>query len=229
MASGSLQKALQRNCRFGFVAGGLDDRGAYADFFDSDQEQYSPGLTAIIATEHSRSALFEALYNRSCYATTGKRIILGLYLASFGMGSETSSAQKHGFLFNRHLHGFVAGTTTLKSVEIIRNGVVIQSYAPENYKLDFAFDDMSPLQSVAIDAKDKKPPFVYYYIRVTQIDGHMAWSSPIWVDYIPGSATGKSTIKLRPPKPSKVPLDFTEIDENLSELELDDEDDDDSL
>ncbi len=230
MASGSLQKALQRNCRFGFVAGGLDDRGAYIDFFDSDQEQYSPGLTAIIATEHSRSALFEALYNRSCYATTGKRIILGLYLASYGMGSETSTAQKHGFLFNRHLHGFVAGTTTLKSVEIIRNGLVIQSYSPDNYKLDFAYDDMSPLQSVSIDAKDKKPPFVYYYLRVTQIDGHMAWSSPIWVDYIPGSATGKSTIKLRQPKPSKAALDYTEIDEDLSGLDLDeDENDDDNV
>lgn len=217
MASGSLQKALQRNYRFGFVAGGLDDRGAYSDLYEGDQEQYNPGLTAIIATEHSRPALFDALYNRSCYATTGKRIILGLYLASFGMGAETSSAQKHGFLFNRHLHGFVAGTTTLKSVEIIRNGIVIQSYSPESYKLDFAFDDMSPLESVCIDAKDKKPPFVYYYLRVTQEDGHMAWSSPIWVDYVPGSAAGKSTIKLRPPKASKAPLDFAELDENHSE------------
>jgi hypothetical protein len=222
--AGSLQKALLNNCRFGFVAGGLDDRGAYAELYEVDQEQYSPGLTAIIATEHSRAALFEALYNRSCYATTGERIILGLNLASFGMGSETSSAQRHGFLFNRHLHGFVAGTTDLKSVEIIRNGEVIKSFKVDSYNLEFDYDDMTPLEKVCINAKDKKPPFVFYYLRVTQIDGHMAWSSPIWVDYIPGSATGKSTIKLRPVKPGKVVPEFHE--ESLDDLDdVEDEDD----
>lgn len=223
-AAGSIQKALMRNCRFGFVAGGLDDRGSYADLYASDQEQYSPGLTAIISAEHSRAALFEALYNRSCYATTGPRIILGLYLASFGMGSETSTAQRHGFLFNRHLHGYVAGTAKLKSVEIIRNGEVVKSWAPDGHVLDFEYDDMSPLEKVAIDAKDKKPPFVFYYLRVIQEDGHMAWSSPIWVDYVPSSAAGKSTIKLRPGKPVKPVIDF-EADDDSGELDLVDEDD----
>lgn len=220
--SGSIQKALLRNCRFGFVAGGLDDREVYSDLYDSDQDQYSPGLTAIIATEHTRSALFDALYNRSCYATTGARIILGFFLASYKMGSETSTAQKYGFLSNRHLHGFVAGTTDLERIEIIRNGEVIKTFTPHQYDLQFAYDDMDLLEDVVIEAKDKKPPFVYYYIRVLQVDGHMAWSSPIWVDYIPVTAIGKSTIKLRPTKPSKPLLDFT--DEDLSDdLDLDED------
>lgn len=219
-AEGSIQEALKRNCRFGFVAGGLDDRGAYADLFESDQEQYTPGFTAIIATEHSRNALLEALYNRSCYATTGKRIILGFQLASFGMGSETSTAQKHGLLINRHLHGFVAGTTKLKTVEIIRNGQVLVSYTPNEYAFDFAYDDLEPLEKVSIDAKDKKPPFAYYYLRVTQEDGHMAWSSPIWVDYVPGSAKGKSTVKLKAQKVSKSHV----VDDDHEESFDDDED-----
>jgi len=225
-AEGSIQQALKRNCRFGFVAGGLDDRGAYADLFESDQQQYSPGITAVIATEHSRSAILDAIYNRSCYATTGKRIIVGFYLATFGMGTETSSAQKHGFLINRHLHGFVAGTTELATIEIIRNGKVLKSYSPASYSMDFAYDDMDPLESVAIDAKDKKPPFVYYYLRVTQNDGNMAWSSPIWVDYIPGSAKGKSTVKLRPPKVSKliapIAAEMEEADEDIEDEDFDD-------
>lgn len=225
-ADGAVQKALQRNCRFGFVAGGLDDRGIYATLYDSDQVQYTPGLTAIIAAEHSRNALMEALYNRSCYATTGERIILALKLASFGMGSEINTAQKHGLLFNRHLHGFVAGTTQIKSIEILRNGKVIKTFEPTGYAMDFDFDDMVPLQDVVIDAKDKKPPFVYYYIRVTQIDGHMAWSSPIWVDYIPSSAKGKSIVKLRPSKPVKalddVDTDFEEEDEDVDFEDYDD-------
>ncbi|MFV0340159.1 MAG: DUF3604 domain-containing protein [Parachlamydiaceae bacterium] len=183
---GSIQKALLNNCRFGFVGGGLDDRGIYSDFYDGGQEQYPPGLTAIMATEHTRQAIAEALYNRSCYATTGERILLGLELAGNGMGKELSTVEKPGFMINRHLTGFVAGTADLVKVEILRNGKVIHTYEPdEGYSFKFAYDDMESLEKVCIKPKDKKPPFVFYYIRAVQEDGHMAWSSPIWVDYIP--------------------------------------------
>lgn len=199
-AEGSIQKALLNNCRFGFVAGGLDDRGIYTDFYEGGQEQYPPGLTAIIANEHSRSALADALFNRSCYATTGERILLGLELAGNGMGKELSTVEKPGFMINRHLTGFVAGTSDIVKVEIIRNGKVIQTYEPDTgYSFEFEYDDMDSLEKVCIKPKDKKPPFVFYYIRAVQEDGHMAWSSPIWIDYIP--------VKLqRPVKKSNKPL-----------------------
>lgn len=183
---GSIQKALLNNCRFGFVAGGLDDRGLYTDFYEDGQEQYPPGLTAIIAQDQNRAALAEALFNRSCYATTGERILLGIDLAGHGMGKELSTVDKPGLLINRHITGFVAGTADIVKVEIIRNGKVIHTYEPdEGYAFEFAYDDMEPLEKVAIKSKDKRPNFVYYYIRATQEDGHMAWSSPIWVDCIP--------------------------------------------
>lgn len=222
---GSIQKALQQNCRFGFVAGGLDDRGIYSDFFEGDQEQYAPGLTAIISAEHSRSALIEALYNRSCYATTGERIILGLYLAGLPMGSETNTAAKHGLRINRHLSGYAAGTTTIKKLEIIRNGKVIQTFTGDGYSLEFTYDDMTPIEKVVIDAKDKKPPFVYYYIRLTQEDGHMAWSSPIWVDYVPSVPISKSTAK-KNQKPVKK-LAIEEFEEEEEETDFDDDLDED--
>lgn len=220
-AEGSIQKALLNNCRFGFVAGGLDDRGIYAPFYDSDQVQYSPGITAIIASEHSRSSLTEALYNRSCYATTGERIIVGLYIAGMAMGSEISTAQKHGLLINRHISGFVAGTTKLKSVEIIRNGKVLKTFHPDSYSLDFTYDDMSALEKVAIPSKNKKPPFVYYYIRVVQEDGHMAWSSPIWVDYVP-STPKRAPGKIAKPLPKPEPLKLEEEDED-DDFDFDDD------
>ena len=226
---GSIQKALQKNYRFGFVAGGLDDRGVYSDLYESTQEQYSPGLTAISAPVHTREALLEAIYQRSCYATTGERIIVGLNLSGVLMGCETNTAHKQGLLINRHLSGYVAGTTKLLSVEIIRNGKVIKKYEPDDYHLDFTFDDYTPLEKVCIDAKDKKPPFAYYYIRVIQEDGHMAWSSPIWVDYIPRSALPKTPAKkpiLKPVKPSLID-DFNTEDED-EEDDFDDYDDESS-
>lgn len=224
---GSIQRALQRNLRFGFVAGGLDDRDIYGDLYDSTQEQYSPGLTAIIAPVHSRESLAEALYQRSCYATTGERIIVGLYLAGTPMGKELSTADKQGLSVNRHLSGYVAGTTKLKTVEIIRNGKVLKTFEPDSYHLDFTYDDLTPLEKVCIDAKDKKPLFVYYYLRVIQEDGHMAWSSPIWVDYIPRSALPKPVPKKAiPPAPVKSPKKIIDdFDEGDEEDEYDDEDD----
>jgi hypothetical protein len=181
---GSVLKALLSGLRFGFSGGGLDDRGVYASLFDSDQMQYHPGMTAIIATGHSRSALFEALYQRSCYATTGRRIILDMQLAGTGIGQEVSTQDKPGLLVNRHIAGYVAGMEDLESVEIIRNGEVIHRIEPEGPACEYAYDDMEPLSSVALKAKHAAHPFVFYYLRVTQKDGHMAWGSPIWVDQI---------------------------------------------
>lgn len=223
---GSIQKALLRNCRFGFVAGGLDDRGTYADLYESDQEQYSPGLTAIIAPAHNREAIIEALYQRSCYATTGERMIVGLYLAGIPMGKEISTAEKPGLVVNRHLSGYVAGTTQLNTVEIIRNGKVLKTFKPDDYSFEFVFDDMTPLEKIVIATKDKKPPFVYYYLRVIQNDGHIAWSSPIWVDYIPLSEIPKTQKKMPPSKPvSKKDVVVEDFDAEDEEDDFDDYED----
>lgn len=193
-SKGSIINALRNNYRFGFVAGGLDDRGCYADFFDGGQEQYPPGLTAILADEHSRDSIFQALHNRSCYATTGKRILLGFSVAGHRMGEETSTQVKPGLIINRHIAGFVGGTAPVKCIEILRNGEVIHTFEPNVPNFDFAYDDLIDLKEVMIKGKEGVP-FIFYYIRVTQTDHHMAWSSPIWIDYIEPDKTIKKAVK----------------------------------
>jgi hypothetical protein len=198
-ASGSIQEALRKGLRFGFVAGGLDDRGIYEGFYDTDQIQYSPGLTAILAKEHSRASLFEALQNRSCYATTGARIIVGFYIAGSAMGTELTNKAKPGLDFNRHLSGYVIGTDKIKEITVIRNGTAIHSFHPHEYKMDFTYDDSALLADVVIKPQGEKNPFAYYYLRVVQEDGHIAWSSPIWIDY----TQGNSKIVMSAKKPKK--------------------------
>jgi hypothetical protein len=193
-AKGSIIAALKRNCRFGFVAGGLDDRGIYAECFDEGQEQYSPGLTAILTDEHTRDSVFQALYNRSCYATTGERILLGFNISGYRMGQEVSTGDKPGLVINRHIHGFVSGTSPIKTIEIIRNGDVLHTFEPNVNNFDFTFDDLIDLKEVMIKVKDL-PSFVFYYLRVTQIDDHMAWSSPIWIDYAEKEKIPKKIVK----------------------------------
>jgi hypothetical protein len=195
---GSIRKALNQNLRFGFVAGGLDDRDVYSPFFESDQVQYSPGLTAILAIEQTREALFQALMNRSCYATTGARIVLGFTLAGAPMGSELNTKTKPGLQYNRHLAGFVAGTTPIKEIAFIRNGKVFHTLYPKENHCEFAVDDTEPLTKVLLPApQEEKSPFVYYYFRALQDDGHIAWSSPIWVDETQGLEAPLAIKKLK--------------------------------
>jgi len=194
---GSVQTALNENHRFGFVAGGLDDRGIYHGLYDNEQTQYPPGLTGILAKNHTREALFEALYNRSCYATTGERIIISFNIAGHKMGSELDTSEMQGLLVNRHISGTVAGTAEVHKIEIIRNGSVIHTIEPEGYHIDYQFDDLTPLEEHVIKPKDKNPPFVYYYLRVVQEDGHLGWSSPIWIDSVPPAKREQRKTKLK--------------------------------
>lgn len=178
---GSLREALNRGVRFGFVAGGFDDRGPYAPLYDSDQAQYSSGMTAVLAKEHTRASLFEALYNRSCYATTGSKIVIGLFIAGSGMGTELDTKSKPGLEFNRHITGYALGTAPLKEVALIRNGTLYKKLPFQKDLAEFTLDDSELLSHIALDAPKEGFPFLYYYLRVVQEDGHVAWSSPIWV------------------------------------------------
>ncbi|MCH1429595.1 MAG: DUF3604 domain-containing protein [Chlamydiales bacterium] len=190
---GSFIDALNNNCRFGFIAGGLDDRGAYSEFYDGDQDQYTPGLTAIIAKSQSRSSMIEALYDRSCYATTGKKILLRYDIAGIEMGKEFPIGDRPGLAVNRHFNLYVGGTSPIEYIEIIRNGKVLTQIKPEKGQTVYTgeFDDMDPIEKIWLKPPKSGPEFIYYYIRVKQTDDHMAWSSPIWIDKSSGERRGR--------------------------------------
>ncbi|MDN3509454.1 MAG: DUF3604 domain-containing protein [Candidatus Neptunochlamydia sp.] len=190
-AEGSIRKALNKNLRFGFVAGGLDDRGVFQDLFDTDQVQYSPGLTAILAANHSRDGLIQSLNKKSCYATTGPRIIAGIEIAGAPMGSELNTKAKPGLAYNRHLTGYAVGTAPIKEILIIRNGKPFHTFNPKDDTFEFAHDDDQLLEKIALKPKGDNPPFVYYYMRVEQGDGHIAWTSPVWVDLVASATPDK--------------------------------------
>ncbi len=194
---GSIRKALNQNHRFGFTAGGLDDRGVFSGLFENDQAQYSPGLTAIISVEHTRESLFQALYQRSCYATTGERIVLGFNIAGARMGSELSTKAKPGLVYNRHITGYISGTAPLSEIAIIKNGTIWKIFSVKENSFDIVCDDSEHLSKCLLPTQEETVSFCYYYLRITQEDGHMAWSSPIWIDHssTDTSGNGKKTKK----------------------------------
>ena len=59
---------------------------------------------------------------------------------------------------------------------------IIHTLYPKQPNLEFTFDDAEPIAQIALPSGSELPPFVYYYLRIKQEDGHIAWSSPIWID-----------------------------------------------
>ncbi len=68
----------------------------------------------------------------------------------------------------------VQGTDKIARIEVIKNNTFVHTVRPEASQAAFEFRDTSV-----------KPGESYYYIRVEQEAGQLAWSSPIWVNYTP--------------------------------------------
>ncbi len=186
---GAIRGALNRGCRFGFIAGGLDDRGIYEKLSEDGFKLYSSGLTAVVAAEHSRERIFEALRKRKCYATTGVKMIISFRISGAEMGDAIDTQTKPGLAVIRFMTAHIAGTSKLETVEIIRNGQVLKTYYPDSFKFDLQEFDRDFIETIMLHSEIKgagdteKSPFIYYYLRVIQSDGQIGWSSPIWVDH----------------------------------------------
>ncbi len=174
----SVQAALAMGHRFGFVGGtdshyGLANQGSY-------HVNDGNGLACVVAQELTRDALWQAMYDRRCYATTGDRILLDFTVDGQPMGSDLpvdlSSSTGRSFSMR------VAGTAPIDVVEIVRNNRVVYEAHPrlEVWGGDWADDE--PLSEVALQPTfPGDRPFVFYYLRIIQRNRQRAWSSPIWL------------------------------------------------
>jgi hypothetical protein len=161
---------LDRGLRFGFV-GGSDGHGlAWHHGICRMADSHRAGLTGVLAGAATREAVFDALNERRCYATSGAKIGVWFEVAGLPMGEEIPVTESVPF------HLVVAATNEIESLALVTNG-------GHEIRLEAG--------SAAIDAHGTLPApsdgrWAYYYARVVQVDGHVAWSSPIWLD-APGS------------------------------------------
>ena len=121
----------------------------------------------ILAEELSRRGLVDAMHKRHSYAATDN-IVLDVRMGSLGiMGDEVRTSQPR-------LDVVVLGLGPIDRVEVIRNGEVSHTERPNPGAAEsrFHWEDPAP-------RKGETPS--YYYVRVIQKDGQMAWASPIWV------------------------------------------------
>ncbi len=180
---GFVQRALAMGRRLGFVGGGDDHDGHPGDPIATGAEpfRYRDGLMGVWAPELTREAIFQAMYDRHTYATTGARMIVLFRVGGAFMGEELRLAEHPELAGERRIEAFIAGEARLAQVEVIRNNQVVHSFRPEASETTLEWTDDDPLEPLALEPCDDRERFVFYYLRVLQSDGEMAWASPVWV------------------------------------------------
>jgi hypothetical protein len=66
----------------------------------------------------------------------------------------------------------IRGTDVIQQVDIMKNGKVAHTFHPNLPQVEIEFTDDKVMAGES-----------YYYVRVIQQDGEMAWGSPAWVTY----------------------------------------------
>lgn len=118
------------------------------------------GLACVLAESLCREAIFDGLFARRCYGTTGARVLLDFRVNGVMMGGECPGREANEVFFR------AIGEGSIALVEVFRNGELVFQNFPAREACQQNFTH---------------PGEGYYYLRLTQDDGHQAWSSPIWV------------------------------------------------
>ncbi|HTU17494.1 MAG TPA: hypothetical protein VMG10_05470 [Gemmataceae bacterium] len=138
--------------------------------FESSSDHWSTHISycVALAEKHDRAGIMAALKQRHSYGATDN-IILDVQCGDHLMGDEFKT--KEAPVLKVH----VIGTAPLLGIDVIKDDEVVEVLRPEQANSSEYKDKW----------KDPKPQagVHYYYVRVRQKDGQLAWSSPMWIDY----------------------------------------------
>ena len=120
------------------------------------------GLMGVWADNLDRASVFDAMWNRRVYGTTGTRTMLQFSMDDQPMGSTIAPSAAVPV----KVHA-VAEVPIIRA-EIIRNGEVHKQCEPNENALNWEFVEHAQQGS--------------YYVRIIRQDAEEAWSSPVWVE-----------------------------------------------
>ncbi|MCO4745889.1 MAG: DUF3604 domain-containing protein [Proteobacteria bacterium] len=161
-----VQDALAAGWRFGFI--GSSDMH-YLSHID---QAYKHGSAAVIAPQLTREAIWDGMQNRRSYAVTGVRIALDLDVDGWPMGSILTRPGPSEMKWA----ATIDGTAPIEFVQLVKwDGsayIVADEHRPAEgtEHVDWQFTDP------AVE------PGQFAYLKVRQVDGNYAWSSPVWVE-----------------------------------------------
>jgi len=148
---GFLWNALARGYRLGFES-------------SSDHISTHASYAVVLVEKPGREAIREAFRARRCFAATDN-IGLVVTCADHLMGEEFPLADRPTLEIR------AVGTAPITRLDIVRDNRYVFSAAPNRETLDLKWTDADPAPG----------PVSYYYVRIQQADGNLAWSSPMWI------------------------------------------------
>ena len=131
----------------------------------SDHVSTHSSYALVWVEDVTREGVLDGIRERRAYAATDNilidfRVNGRLMGAAFELGDERPRVEAR-----------IAGTGPIRKVEVIRNNRYVHTVAGEGRTtLDLTFVDNAPEDSES-----------WYYVRVEQEDGELAWASPVWV------------------------------------------------
>jgi hypothetical protein len=149
----------------GYVNHALD-RGVRLGF-QASSDHFSTHISYcfVMAERHDRAGILDALKKRHSYAATDN-IVLDVRSGDRVMGEELKTDRAPVLQIK------VIGTADLAKVEVLKDSEVMQTYEPGKAEFEQKWTDRVPT-----------PGTHYYYVRVQQSDGELAWGSPLWIEY----------------------------------------------
>jgi hypothetical protein len=156
---GFINLALQKGYKLGFQASS-DHWSTHISYF------------IVLAERNERQAILDAVRRRHCYGATDN-ILLDFRHGPWIMGDEVPSPVAAAPTFTITARG----TAPLAKIDVLRDSEVVATLKPKKATAENDFAEEWT------DAKAPAEGTHYYYVRVLQTDGEIAWGSPIWLTF----------------------------------------------
>ena len=124
------------------------------------------GKAAVYAENLTREAILDAIRARRTFGTSAARMFLDVRVNGALMGEKIPQAG--GKPVKVEIRVRCPGD--IDRVEVCRNNKFVYVNRPGRREADLTFVDTDPLNESS-----------YYYVRVLQKDGEIAWTSPVWL------------------------------------------------
>jgi hypothetical protein len=131
----------------------------------SDHGSTHISYAMVYTPEATREGILDAIRRRHTYGATDN-IILDVRMGAHFMGDEFPLASPAPIRVRAR------GTRAVARVDVIKDNAVIYTTEPKSADVDFSFLDKGSIAGRH-----------FYYVRLMQVDGMIAWSSPFFVNY----------------------------------------------
>lgn len=131
----------------------------------SDHGSTHISYAMVYTDDFSREGILNAIRARKTYGAMDN-IIVEAWMGNHFMGEEFELTRAEPLRIR------IRGTSNISSVAVIKDGKAVYTVTPNKVEVDLTYLD-----------QEKNTGRHYYYVRIQQEDGLLAWSSPFFVHY----------------------------------------------